>query len=507
MDRLQDGQVASQPPAAPMDISSTIAEFVHRYQALSLHRDSLDNLIKDLIVYSESVESSLREENTNLLSKLREKELDLEDATRSRRDLQQQVQQLHVYRDAVLQDRHHLKNSNPYVIALMDGDGLIFKESFIAQGAEGGKKAAYALQTAILEQCGSYAGDIEVVAKVYANMTGLCNSMRRDGSLSNESHPKDFFLGFTQAKASFDFVDVGHGKEEADNKIRETTKWHLRNNNCKQVILGISHDAGHAPFLDELFQDPSLRSRVTVLEGSPTAPELAATGVNLLNLNERLFRSEKLIDRVPIPPESFSPPAVSVKAKAATASVTSVGTSTPATSAASTPAQAPATTYARAAVKNPIPPPPPPPQATLPTQTKLPPATPRPQQTTKSTTWNPGPRGLDPPLHVSQSALDTIKKRREHKNKLCNNHYLRGPCAKGAACSFEHSYRPTRDELVAIAFLTRLNPCSNGQRCEVGDCIYGHHCPSVREGVCTHPFCKFGKEDHPPGTRIRLHKS
>jgi hypothetical protein len=110
---------------------------------------------------------------------------------------------------------------------------------------------------------------------------------------------------------------------------------------------------------------------------------------------------------------------------------------------------------------------------------------------------NPGPRGLDPPLQVSQSALDNIKKRKDH-NKLCNNHYLRGPCAKGSACMFEHKYKPTKEELVAIAFLTRLNPCSNGQRCEVEDCIYGHHvrsfffpivfwclfCCGVMEEVC-----------------------
>jgi hypothetical protein len=163
MDGLRNGQVPS--PAAArstMDVSSTVAGFVHRYQSLSLHRDSLDNLIKvsltpyftndvaspcltlpfqDLIVYSESIESSLREENATLLSKLRDTELDLEDATRSRRDLQQQVQQLQVYREAVLQDNNYLKvapppespghcssllqNNNPYVIVLIDGDGLL----------------------------------------------------------------------------------------------------------------------------------------------------------------------------------------------------------------------------------------------------------------------------------------------------------------------------------------------------------------------------------------------
>ena len=167
-----------------------------------------------------------------------------------------------------------------------------------------------------------------------------------------------------------------------DTCLPETTKWHLRNSNCKQVILGISHDAGYAPFLDELFQDGSLRIRVTVLEGIPTVRELAATGVNILNLNDRLFRSEKLVDRTPVEPHI---PPVSFEVKAATAaSVISVGsTSTPATSAASTPAQAPAATYARA-VKISTPPP----QATPPTQPKqAPPPAARPTPQSKPAAW------------------------------------------------------------------------------------------------------------------------
>ncbi|KAH6851238.1 hypothetical protein B0I37DRAFT_429791 [Chaetomium sp. MPI-CAGE-AT-0009] len=494
-----------------MDANVAIAEFVRRYQSLSAHRDSQDDLIKDLIVYSELIESNLRAENAKLLGRIRDTELDLEDATRSRRELQQQVQQLEVSRQAVLQDNNYLKvapltwgtgdcslswqNSNPYVVTLLDGDCLLFKEALIRQGVEGGKKAAYALRAAILEQCGVHAGDIDVVCKVYANLAGLCKAMRNDGSLGTEGDLKDFSLGFTQAKATFDFVDVGHGKDMADNKIKDTARWHLRNSNCQQVVLGISHDAGYAPFLNELFQDPSVRIRVTVLEGITAVREIAATGVNILNMNDTLFRGEKLVHKTA--PAPVTPPGT----KTTTASNTSGGIPTPSTSATSTPAQAPATTYARA-VKNPSPPP----QTTPPTPSKPPPTTPTRAQPPKSTTWNPGPRGLDPPLKVSQTALEAVKKRRD-QSKLCNNHYLRGPCAKGAACAFEHKYKPARDELVAIAFLTRLNPCSNGQACGVVDCIYGHHCPSVQNGVCTHPFCKFGKEDHPPGTKVKAHKS
>jgi hypothetical protein len=59
-----------------------------------------------------------------------------------------------------------------------------------------------------------------VIAKVYTNLSGLCRAMRRDLSLDNDMDLRDFSLGFTQAHASFDFIDVGHDKERADNKIK-----------------------------------------------------------------------------------------------------------------------------------------------------------------------------------------------------------------------------------------------------------------------------------------------
>ena len=95
-----------------------------------------------------------------------------------------------------------------------------WEEALIRQGVEGGKKAAYALRSAILEQCGDFAGNMEVIAKVYANLGGLAKAMRRNGCLEAEETLKEFTIGFTQGKATFDFVDVGHGKERADNKIK-----------------------------------------------------------------------------------------------------------------------------------------------------------------------------------------------------------------------------------------------------------------------------------------------
>jgi hypothetical protein len=74
-------------------------------------------------------------------------------------------------------------------------------------------------------------------------------------------------------------------------------------------------------------------------------------------------------------------------------------------------------------------------------------------------------------------------------------------------CVFEHKHKCTDDEMVAIAFLARLNPCVSGQDCDIADCIYGHHCPSVnldgRAPICNAYSCKFYLEDHPPNTRIK----
>jgi hypothetical protein len=91
----------------------------------------------------------------------------------------------------------------------------------------------------VAEQCQN-PDETEIIAKVVANLSGLNKAMKRDGSVDSENDLKDFMLGFTQAKASFDFVDVGHGKERADSKIKETARFNLRNLNCKQILLGVS---------------------------------------------------------------------------------------------------------------------------------------------------------------------------------------------------------------------------------------------------------------------------
>ncbi len=87
-------------------------------------------------------------------------------------------------------------------------------------GLEGGKKAAYELRAALAKACASTHPGIEIVAKVVANLGGLGKAMIRDGCMEQASDLREFALGFTQAQSSFDFIDVGYGKERADAKIK-----------------------------------------------------------------------------------------------------------------------------------------------------------------------------------------------------------------------------------------------------------------------------------------------
>ncbi|ROT42488.1 hypothetical protein SODALDRAFT_374815 [Sodiomyces alkalinus F11] len=492
-------------------------DFVSRYQSLQIQRVSSDELIKDLLLYCESVERTLREKNTELVQQLNETQFDLEDAKNSRRELQHHLIDI-TETNASLKVKDSSLNRNLYVLVLIDGDGLMFLGEFLRQGIEGGKKAAYALRAEIAGLCGKPADDVEVIAKVYANLNGLSRAMQRHGVVEKDSDFKDFTLGFTQAKASFDFVDVGQGKERADSKIKEATRWNLRNHNCKQILLGISHDSGYAPFLDEILNDGDARNRVTVIEGVPAVRELRNTGVNMIQI-DTLFRKDKLLDKLvdgrPVSrrpsPFDHGPASPTNAALFHGSAVAAAGpTSSPMTPSSWAGITANANVNASTSISTSASPPP---QIFLPLVHKNAAAAAAAAAAaqgrksaqvdgpeTSAAAWNPGRRGLDEPIVANPVVVDAIKKRKE---RLCNIHYLRGYCGKGNDCSFEHRYRVSDEELKALALLARFNPCGKRQNCDLDSCIYGHHCPSVKDGVCVHPYCKFRVADHPPDTSFK----
>ena len=94
---------------------------------------------------------------------------------------------------------------------------------FLCQGTAGGEAAAKEL----LKQAKQYidttsidAQDIDIVVKAFANVEGLGQALVRQNRSGSIEQFRLFLTGFTSQLAFFDFVDVGAGKELADNKIR-----------------------------------------------------------------------------------------------------------------------------------------------------------------------------------------------------------------------------------------------------------------------------------------------
>jgi hypothetical protein len=101
-----------------------------------------------------------------------------------------------------------------------------FHEKYLSRGLAGGQAAADQFMEKVREylaSLGSVIGDaktVPVMVKAYANMSGLAQTCVRDRRLSSVGDMAQFWIGFTRRYALVDFVDVGTGKEEADNKLK-----------------------------------------------------------------------------------------------------------------------------------------------------------------------------------------------------------------------------------------------------------------------------------------------
>ncbi|EJP65539.1 CCCH zinc finger DNA binding protein [Beauveria bassiana ARSEF 2860] len=492
-------------PSKPAPSQDNIIAFVHRYNDLMRVRDSTDKLIEDILLYCQGLERALEQETGRLQGELHSCQIDLADANASRRELEQKLSHTESEMLSLYKENDTYKTRNPYIVVLIDGDGLLFQDAWIRQGVEGGKKAANALRSSVARQWTDKSRDTQIVAKVVADWAGLARSFRGYDL-------RDFATGFTQGHVAFDFVDIGSGKERrAEPKIRDNTRWHLRNQNCRQILLGVAPEGSYSGFLEDLFRtDPAARDRVSIIEGGVAlTADLKATGANTTRLDRDLFRADKPVERIPVHAVSAAVGRTASPSGSVTSSGGGANSSTFSYAHAITNGTPPPTMSIPLAPNKPSPRPP----RTSPhgTTTNIPsPSSPSSPQYQKippqQPDWNPGARGLDEPIIVNVAVMDAVKKRKD-TDKLCNNHFLRGPCAKGDGCNFVHVYKPNAEEINAIAVLARQNPCTHGQDCENWECIYGHHCPSIRDGVCTHPYCKFDEDQHPPGTKFTLVKS
>ena len=74
-------------------------------------------------------------------------------------------------------------------------------------------------------------------------------------------------------------------------------------------------------------------------------------------------------------------------------------------------------------------------------------------------------------------AENKLKMRVQQKGKLCNNWHLKGKCANGANCHYNHEPALTDGEKLAFRHRVRTTPCPRGLECPDVNCYLGHQCP------------------------------
>ena len=115
------------------------------------------------------------------------------------------------------------QNRDPYILVLINGDGMLFSNDFLCQGEAGGKQAALVLSEKIsqwaAENVMECPTDVKIVVRVYANVKAMKEACLRIGMVDKASKVDDFVLGFTRCKTLCDFTDVGPGKDVAAWKI------------------------------------------------------------------------------------------------------------------------------------------------------------------------------------------------------------------------------------------------------------------------------------------------
>ena len=105
---------------------------------------------------------------------------------------------------------------------------MIFEDVLVQKGETGGKEAAGLLWTAVRDYVRATMPDLsseyKIVTRLYANLKGLGETCRKAGIVEDSSVVENFARGFTGSKQLFDFVDVGSGKDRADEKISGRSK-------------------------------------------------------------------------------------------------------------------------------------------------------------------------------------------------------------------------------------------------------------------------------------------
>jgi hypothetical protein len=92
-----------------------------------------------------------------------------------------------------------------------------------AAGSDGGSEAASKLQHAIRDHITALygnSGNWPIMVQIYVSLDKLAHKLATVGLIEKPSDLRVFAQGFSLNQSLFSIVDVGHGKERADHKIK-----------------------------------------------------------------------------------------------------------------------------------------------------------------------------------------------------------------------------------------------------------------------------------------------
>ncbi|KAH8102638.1 hypothetical protein BXZ70DRAFT_1070881 [Cristinia sonorae] len=333
-----------------------------------------------------------------------------------------------------------LKDSNPLILCLIDGDGNVFSSDLISLGLVGGHQAASLLTKGLTDHLTdenlSSTTRGQVWLYVYCNKSGLLEALMAKGLCTAEDF-EAFVTGFNQASPLFSIVDVGSGKERADEKIKECLRVFTRFPQVTKVFFGGAHDNGYISTLNHLQNEGLLHKIIILRSNKGLGYELRNLGLPILEI-DGLFLKKNLLESKPSNTKisSTKKTPLSIQAQDFDKFRTNKGPSSLAGSSRNT-------THAM----------------------------------DKQSYFS----GLDPDLPL-----------RRQKPPPCNFYYL-SECKHGAKCRYGHDYRLSSQDIGELRESSPKWPCpyaNRGATCPYGDnCCMGHACPKGRQ--CA--FLKQGK--------------
>ncbi|KAL5419088.1 hypothetical protein PMIN03_000617 [Paraphaeosphaeria minitans] len=422
----------------------------------------------------------------------------------------------------VAETRRELEDHS-FVLALIDGDGVIFQDALLrAAGSDGGSEAASRLQHAIRDHITTLygnSGNWPIMVQIYVSLDKLANKLASVGLVDKPSALRTFAQGFSLNQSLFSIVDVGHGKERADHKIKEMLRTFSDNPTCRHIIFGGCHDAGYLLNLDQYKHHAHKAARITLLESTPAWRGFAELPNFRRMRFDNVFRNTELPEygyTVPRPYAPIQPNISALMQPPAPASVQPIARTmtnpTPPPGFANPPSgfpstalsfpasnsprdtptiSSPATTASSLAVTNPTP------EPTdssswaavgqkngVPTSEKISIAPkPKSKSNKKWAYYNEEEQRLDEPLPPKdKAACEAIEARMKRSGKnLCNQWHLNnGKCANGAKCHFQHEPKLTPAGLTALLYKSRSLACKD-RYCQNVDCYLGHQCSFERD--------------------------